>query len=268
LAGQVRRRRAIPPRLIEPDQMTAGLRPESQVAIGGGMGMQLPCEAARQLVARGVPTRIVTSAAGYAIDLLVHAGVVSELQFAFCSLDQFGLAPAFRAAVERGELKLIEMDSPVMLAGLRAGACGLPWIPLTDMGNSIAELTPSLFVDGVLHEPGLRAVRSITPDVAYLQASYADSAGNIYYRDTPIVDFLFAAASSRVVVSVEEIRADADVDPAEARIQAFFVDEIVVGRGLGKPGAMTGYYDADGETIARHIGEVRARQEARTGGGS
>jgi glutaconate CoA-transferase, subunit A len=244
-----RRLRARPPRLIGPDEMTAGVGPDDQVAFAGGMGMHLPCEAARRLVERGTPTRIMTSAAGYAIDLLIRGGVVGELQFAFCSLDELGLSPAFRRAVDQGAFPLIEMDSPIMLAGLRAGICGLPWIPLPDLGNSTPSLTPGLLAADAVPPPGTLAVRAIQPDVAYLQAAYCDSAGNLYYRDTSILDFMFAAASRRVVVTVEEQRADAAVVPSEVCIPAFLVDEIVIGPGLGAPGAVPGYYAADHAAI-------------------
>lgn len=244
-----RRLRALPPRLIEPDEMTAAVKPDSMVAMAGGMGMHLPCEAARRLVARAEPTRVMTSAAGYAIDLMLRGGIVSELQFAFCSLDDLGLSPAFRRLVAAGELPLVEMDSPVMLAGLRAGMCGLPWMPLPDLGNSTRTLTPSLFDLEAFATPGLVAVRAIVPDVAYLQGAYCDSAGNIYYRATSIADFMFAAAARHVVATVEEIRQDSDVVRSEARVPAYLVDEIVVGAGLGAPGAVPGFYDSDRERI-------------------
>jgi glutaconate CoA-transferase, subunit A len=259
---QARRLRARPPRVIPAEAMAAGIEPDSQVAFAGGMGMHLPCEAARQLVKRGLRARVMTSAAGYAVDLLIRGGVVQELQFAFCSLDELGLSPAFRRAVDRQEFPLAEMDSPVMLAGLRAGMCGLAWMPLPNLGNSIPQLTPGLFETEAETPPGTVAVRAIAPDVAYLQAAYCDSAGNIYYRDTAIMDFMFAAASRRVVVTVEEMRPDSDVIPGEARIPAFLVDEIVIGEGLGHPGAVPGYYQADHAVIRAESIAPFAKKEA------
>lgn len=250
LVAAERRRRALPPRLITPEQMTERVDPDTQVALAGGMGMHLPCEAARQLVARGEPVRVMTSAAGIATDIMLRGGVVAELQFAFVSLDELGLSPAFRQRVAEGSVALVEMESAVMLAGLRAAMSGLPWMPHPDLGNSIRTLTPSLFEDAD-PGPGLRAVRAIRPDVAYLQAAYCDSAGNLYYRDTSIMDFMFAAASTYVVATVEEQRPDDEVVPTEAKVPGYLVDDLVVGRGLGAPGAVPGYYASDHETIRR-----------------
>lgn len=245
-----KRRRALPPPLITPAQMTDRVEPGSQVAFAGGMGMHLPCEAARQLVARGEPLRVMTSSAGVAIEILLRADVVRELQFAFCSLDDLGLSPAFRRRVAEGAIELVEMDSPVMLAGLRAAMFGMPWLPQPDLGNSIRTLTPSLFAD-VRPMPGHVAVKPIQPDIAYLQAAYADDAGNLYYQDTSIIDFMFAAVSGHVVATVEEVRPAGSVDPAEAKVPAYLVDEIVVGAGLGAPGAVPGYYPSNDELIRR-----------------
>lgn len=201
--------------------------------------------------------RLLTNASGFAVDLLISHGVVSELHFAYVSLDADGLAPAFRRACEQGGLPLVELDSPVILAALRAGACGLPWIPLTYNGNDIRDLSPNYFADVDLGSPGLVAVRAVNPDVVFLHAAYADSAGNLYYRDSPIADYMFATAARHVIATVEEIRPDEAVVPAEGRIPAFLVDGILEGPGLARPGAVPGYYDTDHDAVRSYVAGVR-----------
>jgi acyl CoA:acetate/3-ketoacid CoA transferase alpha subunit len=232
--------------------------PGALIAFGGGLDIHLPCEAARRLVARADDIRLLANSSGYPVDLLIQHSLVSELHFAFCSLGDLGLAPAFRAAVEAGRLNLVEVDSPVLIAALRAASCGLPWMPMLYNGNDVRKMSPSYFVDLPVDQPGLVAVRAVTPDVLFLQAAYCDSAGNIYYRDTLVADYLLATASDHVVVCVEEIRDDKDVDPREAKIPAFLVDSIVVGERLGWPAAVPGYYESDREYLKTYIREAKA----------
>lgn len=56
----------------------------------------------RRLALITVPT------GGYNVDLLIGAGAVSGLHFAQVVLDEFGMAPCFRAAAEAGKLEIFE----------------------------------------------------------------------------------------------------------------------------------------------------------------
>ncbi len=76
----------------------------------GGHTRQAPMTLIRELLRQGhrdlglvtVPT------GGLNVDLAVAGGAVSRLHFAQVSLEEFGMAPHFRRAVEQGRLKLFE----------------------------------------------------------------------------------------------------------------------------------------------------------------
>jgi glutaconate CoA-transferase subunit A len=79
------------------------------VALGGHI-RQAPMALVRELIRQGrrdlglvtVPT------GGLNVDLAIAAGAVSRLHFAQVSLEEYGMAPHFRRAVEDGRLSLWE----------------------------------------------------------------------------------------------------------------------------------------------------------------
>lgn len=83
---------------------------DGDVVALGGHTKQAPMALIRELIRQGrrhlelvtVPT------GGLNVDLLIGAGAVSRLHFAQVVLDEFGLAPQFRRAVEKGRLECLE----------------------------------------------------------------------------------------------------------------------------------------------------------------
>jgi glutaconate CoA-transferase, subunit A len=76
----------------------------------GGHTRQAPMALIRELIRQGrrhlglitVPT------GGFNVDLAVGAGLVDRLHFAQVGLEEYGMAPQFRAAVQAGRLQCLE----------------------------------------------------------------------------------------------------------------------------------------------------------------
>jgi glutaconate CoA-transferase subunit A len=76
----------------------------------GGHSRQAPMSLIRELIRQGrrdlglvtVPT------GGLNVDLAIAAGAVSQLHFAQVSLEEYGMAPNFRRALEQGRLTVFE----------------------------------------------------------------------------------------------------------------------------------------------------------------
>lgn len=257
LGAQRRAGRGGPPGLTTIGDAVGSIGRADLVAFGGGMNHHSPAAVARELVRAGRPVRLFAPYSGWAVDLLIGHRLVCELHFMFASLESCGLAPSFRAAAQAGELELCELDGPVVMGALRAGACDLPWMPIRRTGNDVLDLTPGYRADVDLPDD-LVAVRAVHPDIAFLQAGYCDPYGNLYYCGTARVDFLLAGCSARVVAVVEEIREPEHTAPGEARIPSYLVDAIAVAPGAGWPGAVAGYYPADHAAIGDYVRRVRA----------
>ena len=88
----------------------AALVKDGDLVALGGHTRQAPMALIRELIRQGrrdlglvtVPT------GGLNVDLAIAAGVVSILHFAQVALEEYGLAPHFRRAVEQGKITLRE----------------------------------------------------------------------------------------------------------------------------------------------------------------
>ncbi len=88
----------------------AALVTDGDLVALGGHTRQAPMALIRELVRQGrrhlglitVPT------GGLNVDLLIAGGAVSRVHFAQVSLEEYGMAPHFRRAVERGQLECRE----------------------------------------------------------------------------------------------------------------------------------------------------------------
>ena len=88
----------------------AALVKDGDLVALGGHTRQAPMALIRELIRQGrrglglvtVPT------GGLNVDLAIGAGAVSRLHFAQVSLEEYGLAPLFRRAVEQGRLTCFE----------------------------------------------------------------------------------------------------------------------------------------------------------------
>ncbi len=85
------------------------VRDGMHLGVGAGMDMN-PMPVIREIIRNGVRGLTLTPVltGGYVADLLIGAGCVETLQFPQVVLDEFGLAPHFRAWAEADRLKLME----------------------------------------------------------------------------------------------------------------------------------------------------------------
>ena len=57
-------------------------------------------------------------------DILVGAGCVKKIEVSYVGLEEFGLAPNFRRAVEEGKVELVEYSEPVAFERFECNARG------------------------------------------------------------------------------------------------------------------------------------------------
>jgi glutaconate CoA-transferase, subunit A len=209
---------------------------------------------------------------GIPVDWLAAAGCLRGLIGAAVSMEQFGLCHRYRAAVERGAVRVEELSETALLARLGAGARGLPFMVTRGLiGTDLVELAPdSLRVVADPFGSGARVVacRALVPDVALVHAHRADEAGNVAMRPTALWPDIrvFPKAARRVVVSVEEVvEGDAlRLEPDRVILPGFGVDAVVhVPYGAHPTSCYPLYaYDADAHLAwsraARDDGEAEA----------
>jgi len=88
----------------------AALVKDGDLVALGGHTRQAPMALIRELVRQGRRGLglITLPTGGLNVDLLIGAGAVSRLHFAQVSMEEYGMAPHFRRAVEQGLLTLRE----------------------------------------------------------------------------------------------------------------------------------------------------------------
>jgi glutaconate CoA-transferase subunit A len=207
------------------------VRDGDTVALGGALSYREPMALVRELVRQGRrDLRLVGSAHGIDVDLLVGAGAVAAVEESYVGFEQdLGLAPAYRRAAELGLIDVRETCCYTLLQQLRATEYGLPFMPVRGVaGTGILALHPEY---GEITCPftgqRLVAVPALAPDVALIHGLSADRRGNVHLRRPFVLDERFAHASRRLIVTVERL-ADADeVAGAGIVLPSFLVDAVV-----------------------------------------
>lgn len=201
------------------------------VGIGGSITADHPMSLIRGLARRGArELTVVAPTAGLDVDLLIAAGCVRRVVTSYVGAE--GLAPvgpAFRAAVEAGDLELSEFDEAQCAMGLRAAAHRLPFLPWRGgVGTSMPEVNRDLVeFEDPLRGERLLAVPALELDFALIHAETADCYGNAQIAGTGHMDPLIAGAARRVVVQVERLVPNEQVrrDPSQTR---FWPETVVV----------------------------------------
>ena len=184
-------------------------------------------------------------------DQLIGMGCARRLIFSWGGNPGVGSLYRLRDAVERGwphPLELEEHSHAGMAAAYAAGAAGLPLAVLRAYtGTDLARVNPNVrtITDPFTGEV-LAAIPALKPDVGIIHAQRADQAGNVLIEGIVGVQKEVVLASSRAVVTVEEVVADLHpASPNSVVLPAWTVDAIVEAPGGARPSYAHGYYGRD-----------------------
>jgi glutaconate CoA-transferase subunit A len=190
-------------------ELLAGMVPDgASVAIGGTLFTRMPVALLAAVAARRPRgLHYLSWGGGFPLEMLLEAGAVDSATMCFSSLDIFGQAPRFRAAVESGALPLTELSAHAFHQGLWAGRRRLPSEPMIWPGASDLTTLPGFPqpVDDPVTGERVGAVAAIRPDVLLLHAQAADEHGDIEIFGARGVDPTVVTAAKTVLVTVEEI---------------------------------------------------------------
>ncbi|HMM75366.1 MAG TPA: CoA transferase [Gammaproteobacteria bacterium] len=221
--------------------LAAALPDGSRVAIPpdySGVAMA----ATRALVARGARDLrlIAVPQAGFQADILIGAGCVGAIETAGVNLGEYGLAPRYTEAIERGALHILDATCPAVHAGLQAAEKGIPFMPLRGiLGSDLLRVRSDWRVidNPYGSEDPIVLVPAIRPDVALFHARWADTRGNVWIGvRRELMTMAHAAAQS--FVTVEAIREDSLLeDPALAAgtISSLYIERVCLAPGGMRP---------------------------------
>jgi len=240
----------------------------SHVYIEGVLLNRSPMAAVHEIIrAKLRKLRVVSAPNGLAIDQLIGANAITELEFyflGFMTQNGFAAMRRFREASKNESIRVKESMGYAICMALRAGAFGIPFIPLPDFrGSDLLSIrqdyqtmqSPYDKADTIITVPALR------PDVLVLHAHIADTKGNVYLNE-PWTNFTLttAQACQKVLVTVEEVREAETLEPNQITIPHFLVDAIAPVPYGAVPTALNNRYEIDNTHITLYQEKAQTAQ--------
>lgn len=227
----------------------------AMVALGGNTLNRAPMEAVLEMVRqRKTRLRLVKTAGGLDVDLLSLGECLDSVDAGFISMEtEFGLAQHYRRAVQSGRIRANEHACYTVISALRAGAYGIPFMPVRGLQISDLRKVNDYFAD--VKDPfggeTLAAVKALCPDVAVIHAQRADARGNALIDGPKYDDVLMTRAAKRVIVTAETIVDDRWFSRGEVKadVPHFMVSHVVRARLGAFPGSCYGAYGPDEQTL-------------------
>ena len=242
-------------------EAAAELVPDGATVALGGLSMNsAPMAFVRALARRGVRNlTLVAIVAGMPVEWLVAAGCVRNVISGLVSLEGFGLAPRFRAAVQAGEVEIEEYSEHTLICRLQAAAYRVPYMPTkAGLGTDMLALHPETTReqhDPLTGEPYV-ACTPLPVDFAVVHASAADSRGNVRVDPKLVwMDSELIKAAAATIVTVERIAPHSSfvAAPHLTTYPRFAVDTVVEAPWGAYPTSCFPRYRYDGDFFRAYV---------------
>jgi len=234
------------------------IRDGSRIAIGGNTIHRGPGAAVHELVRQGkTGLEVIKTAGAYDIDLLSAAGCAASVSAGYVGYESvFGLAPAYRRAVESGVVVASEHACYTVIAGLRAAIQGVPFMPVAGLiGSDLLAARDFRTIADPYTGETVVAIPALKPDVAIIHVHEVDELGNALIVGSKFEDVLMAQAADYVILTAERIADDGVFasDPVRASISSLYVDAVVETPRGAWPLGCAGLYKPDLVFLAEFV---------------
>jgi glutaconate CoA-transferase, subunit A len=176
-------------------------------------------------------------------------GCARKLVFSWGGNPGVGSLHRLRDAVEHGwpqPLALEEHSHAGMAAAYAAGAANLPFGVLRGYSRGdLPQQTRVAFIECPFTGERLAAVPALRPDVGIVHAQRADRRGNVQLWGILGVQKETVLASTRSIVTVEEVVDELEPRPGAIVLPHWVVDVVCVAPRGAHPSYAHGYYDRD-----------------------
>jgi glutaconate CoA-transferase subunit A len=227
-----RRDRSLREKVVTLDEIASFVNDGASVGIGGSTISRTPMASIWQLIRAGKKdlscSRCIISTDG---DLLLGAGVSRHIISSwFAQGILWGLSKVVRHHVEGGLARYDEWSHMAMGMRFRAGAMGVPFMPLRSMlGSGVLEKRPEAKqIDCPFTGEKLLLVPALNPDVALIHVQRCDAYGNAQIDGLQFMDIDLAMAANRVILTTERIVPNDQIRraPDHTKIPFFCVDAV------------------------------------------
>jgi glutaconate CoA-transferase subunit A len=227
------RDRSLREKVVSLEEAVSFVRDGDSVGIGGSTMSRTPMGLIWALIrARRKQlscSRCIISSDG---DLLYGSGASEHIVTSWFSQGiLWGVSKVMRHYVESGQARYEEWSHLAMGMRFRAGAMGVPFIPIRSMlGSGVGAQRPEAkeMVCPFTNEK-LLLVPALNPDVALIHVQRCDAYGNAQIDGLQFMDIDLAMAANRVVLTTERIVSNDQIRraPDQTKIPFFAVDAVV-----------------------------------------
>jgi glutaconate CoA-transferase subunit A len=165
-------------------------------------------------------------------DLLFSSGVCDHIVTSWFSQGiLWGVSKVMRHHVETGAARYEEWSHMAVGMRFRAGAMGVPFMPIRSMlGSSVLEQRPeAVEMRCPFTNEQVLLVPALNPDVALIHVQRCDAYGNAQIDGLQFMDIDLAMAANKVILTTERIVSNDQIRraPDRTKIPFFTVDAVV-----------------------------------------
>ena len=229
----LRRDRSLRDKVVSLEEATSFVRDGDSVGIGGSTMSRTPMGMVWALVRAGrkrlTCSRSIVSSEG---DLLFASGICDHIVTSWFSQGiLWGVSKVMRHHVETGKARFDEWSHMAMGMRFRAGAMGVPFLPMRSMmGSDVLARLPEIREMACPYTgEKLILVPALNPDVALIHVQRCDPYGNAQMDGLQFMDIDLAMAANRVILTTERIVSNDQIRraPDQTKIPFFCVDAVV-----------------------------------------
>ena len=165
-------------------------------------------------------------------DLLFGSGACDRMITSWFSQGiLWGISKVMRHHVETGNARFDEWSHLAMGMRFRAGAMGVPFMPIRSMLGSdvLRQLPETVEMECPFTKDRVLLVPALNPDVALIHVQRCDAYGNAQIDGLPFMDVDLAIAANKVILTTERIVSNDQIrrSPDLTKIPFFAVDAVV-----------------------------------------
>ncbi len=257
-----RRDRSLREKVVTLEEAASFVNDGMTVGIGGSTLSRTPMALIWQLIRAHKKdlccSRCIISTDG---DLLLGAGVSKHIISSwFAQGILWGLSKVMRHHVESGSARYDEWSHMAIGMRLRAGAMGVPFLPMRSMlGSDVQKNRPETKeFDCPFTGERLLLVPALNPDVALIHVQRCDAYGNAQIDGLQFMDIDLAMAANRVIMTTERIVSNDQIRraPDQTKIPFFCVDAVAEVPFGSAPHECYGVYEPMIDHLEAYVAQV------------
>lgn len=220
------------------DAVRTFVKDEDNIGVGGFVNSRQPVAIAHEIIRQGRKELTLSfQSAGLVPDYFMGAMAlkpdhlsIKRIEFAYVGHEYAGTSSMFRYMTENSRLFIEDWTNFNMSARFKAGAMGIPFMPIrSGMGGDIEKCNRSQVITCPFTGRDILLLPASHPDVGIIHVQEADIYGNCRIKGQTFTCPEIAMASKNVIVTCEKL-IDHDIvamNPTQTSIPFFAVDAVV-----------------------------------------